>query len=123
MEKKAGYLISSSVNDTIFEIILTSELKTDAIEELQNKVADIIDAKGVKNVLVDVRAFIEGASIIETYIFVRRLTTKLKTNIAIVDLPENVDMASLLENKAQNAGRSLRCFTNIDEARTWLKRK
>ena len=122
MEKKAGYQISSSVNDTIFEIILTSELITSADEELQNKVADIIESKGAKNVLVDVRAFVGRASIIETYIFVRRLTTRLKTNIAIVDLPENVDIASLLENKAQNAGQSLRCFTN-DEARTWLKVK
>jgi hypothetical protein len=124
MEKTKKYQISSSVNDGILEIILTDEFVASDLEELQNEVADIIEAKEAKNVLVDVRAFNGRASIIETYTSVRRpLPIRLKVNAAIVDLPENVDIASFLETTAQNANRSLKCFTDIDAARDWLKSK
>jgi len=115
------YQISFSVNDGILEIILTEEFVSSSLEELQNEVADIIEAKGVKNVLVDVRAFNGRANIIETYASVRRPLPKVNT--AFVDTPENKDIASFLEDTAQNAGRSLKHFTDIDKARTWLKSK
>jgi hypothetical protein len=124
MEKKAEYQISSSVNEGILEIVLTGEVITSVVEELQNKVADLIEAKEAKNVLVDSRAINSSAGIVETYISVRRpLPIRLKTNVAVVDRPENADIASFLETTAQNVGRSLRCFTDIDAARTWLKSK
>jgi len=124
MEKKEKYQISSSVDDEIIEIILTGEFIESAVEELQNKVADIIEAKGSTNVLVDIRTFNGRASIIETYISVRRpLPTILEVNVAVVDRPENAAVISYLETTASNAGRSLKCFTDIDKARTWLKSK
>ena len=124
MEKKGKYQISSSVDDEIIEIVLTGEFKESAVEELQNKVGDIIEAKGAKNVLLDIRAFNGRASIIETYISVRRpLPTIPKVNVAVVDRPENAAVISFLETTAQNAGRSLKCFTDIDAARVWLKSK
>jgi hypothetical protein len=124
MEKKGKYQISSSVDDEIIEIVLTGEFIESAVEELQNKVGDIIEAKGAKNVLLDIRAFNGRASIIETYISVRRpLPTITKVNVAVVDRPENAAVISFLETTAQNAGRSLKCFTDIDTARAWLKSK
>jgi len=124
MEKKEKYQISSSVDDEIIEIILTGEFIESAVEELQNKVADIIEAKGSTNVLVDIRTFNGRASIIETYISVRRpLPIRQKVNAAVVDLPENAEIMSFLETTALNAGWSLKCFTDIDAARAWLKGK
>ena len=124
MEKKEKYQISSSVDDEIIEIVLTGEFIESAVEELQNKVGDIIEAKEAKNVLVDLRTFNGRASIIETYISIRRpLPTRLKVNVAVVDLPENAAVISCLETTALSAGRSLKCFTDIDKARTWLKNK
>ena len=72
MEKKEKYQISSSVDDEIIEIVLTGEFIESAVEELQNKVSDIIEAKGSTNVLVDIRTFNGRACIIETDISVRR---------------------------------------------------
>ena len=124
MGKKSKYQISSSTNDGILEIILTGEFIASALEELQNNVSDIIEAKGAKNVLVDVRAFKGRASVVETYISVRRpLPIRQKVNAAIVDLPENAEIMSFLETTALNAGWSLKCFTDIDAARAWLKGK
>ena len=114
MEKKEKYQISSSVDDEIIEIILTGEFIESDVEELQNKVADIIEAKGLTNVLVDIRTFNGRASII---------SPRLKVNVAVVDRPENAAVISYLETTASNAGRSLKCFTDIDKARTWLKSK
>ena len=125
MEKKAEYQICSSVNEGILEIIITGEVAASAIEEIQNKVADIIQAKGLKNLLVDARA-INGPRIgtIENYTAVRRpLPTIPKVNAAVVDLPENADKGEFLETTAQNAGHTLKFFTDIDAARTWLHNK
>jgi len=51
------------------------------------------------------------------------IPTGRKVNTALLHRPENVDIISFLETTAENAGRSLKCFTGIDKARTWLKSK
>jgi hypothetical protein len=125
MEKKTGYQILSSVKDGILEIIITGEFTTSDIEKLQYKVADIIQAQGIKNLLVDARA-INGPriGIVENYTAVRRPFPNIpKVNVAIVDLPENADKGDFLETTAQNAGYSLKFFTDIDVARIWLHSK
>jgi hypothetical protein len=125
VEKKEKCQISSSVNESILEIIITGEFAASDIEELQNKVADIIQAKEAKNLLVDSRA-INGPriGIVENYTAVRRpFPTIPKVNVAVVDHPENADKGKFLETTAQNAGHSLKYFTDIDAARTWIKSK
>jgi hypothetical protein len=44
-------------------------------------------------------------------------------NAAVVDRQENADKGEFLETTAQNAGHSLKFFTDIDAARSWLKSK
>jgi len=44
-------------------------------------------------------------------------------NTAVVDIPEHADYESFHEITATNVGLSLKCFTDIDEARVWLKSK
>jgi hypothetical protein len=44
-------------------------------------------------------------------------------NAAVVDRQENADKGKFLETTAQNAGHSLKFFTDIDAARSWLKSK
>jgi hypothetical protein len=122
MENKAEYQIVSFVNEGILEIVVKGKLITSAIEELENKVVDIIKAKGAKKVLVDSHAINATNSIIENYIAVRRpIPTELKVNVAFVGGPENMDNAFFLEVTALNAGLPLKCFTDMDVAREWLK--
>lgn len=125
MANKSEYQLSSSVNEGVLEVILTGKVITGTVEDLQIKIAEIINAKRVKNLLVDARA-LRGPRIgtLETYTTVRRPLPDIpKVNVAVVDRPENATQGGFLETTAHNAGHSLKFFTDIDEAREWLKSK
>ena len=124
MNKKTEYQISSSVNDGILEIVLTGELVDSAHDKFSNEIIAITETKGVKDVLVDIRAFKWHLGIIEIYERVRNYPPHMyKLNFAIVDIMENADFQSFHEVTAVNAGMSLKWFNNIDSARVWLKNK
>jgi hypothetical protein len=125
MEKTAEYQFSTSVNEGFLEVILTGKLITSDVEGLQIKLTDIIQETGVKALLVDSRA-VDGSNISITEIFItarRQPGNEPKAITAVVDRLENADSLSFLENTAFNAGWSLKWFTDIDAARTWLKSK
>ena len=122
MEKKEKYQTSFSVNEDILEIVLTGELIDGALEGLQNKITDIIDANGAKNVLFDARAINGRISITDSYTAVRLPHPDMgKRTTAVVDRPERAEIQSFLETTALNAGWSHKWFTDIDKARAWLK--
>lgn len=124
MEKNVEYQISSSVNEGILEFVLTGKLAESAHGKLSNEVIAITEAKGVKNVLVDIRALKGRLGILETYERVRNYPPHMyKVHFAMVDIMENAEYQSFHETTAANAGMSLKWFTNIDAARTWLKSK
>jgi hypothetical protein len=84
--------------------------------------AAIIKINGAENILVDIRALKRSIGIAESYLHVRSsLQDRQKVNTAVVDITENSNFLSVYETSALNAGLSLKCFTDIDAARDWLK--
>ena len=55
MEKKAEYQLTTSVNEGMFEIIITGKVTAISIEKLYNEVTAVIKANGVQNLLVDIQ--------------------------------------------------------------------
>jgi hypothetical protein len=124
MGKKAGYQISSSMNDGILEVIMTGELIKNEYDKMSNEVIALTNSTGAKNMLVDIRTLKGRLSIAETYERVRNYPPHMyKTHIAMVDVLENADYQKFHETTGLNAGMTLKFFTDIDAARAWLKSK
>lgn len=124
MKNKAEYQISSSVNDTILEIILTGEILKSAYDTMINKISDVVKENGLKNLLVDIRDLKGRLGIIETYKSVRSYPPHMYTiHFAVVDIPENAGFQSFQETIALYAGLQFKWFTEMDTAKTWLKSK
>ena len=123
MINKAEYQISSSVNDTILEIILTGEILESQINTMLKKFNAMVLASGVNYILMDVCAIKRRYGYAGAYERVRSHPPEFyrKIKVAIVDLPENSDYRNFHETTARNAGINLKWFTDIDNARTWLK--
>ena len=121
MENKAEYQISSSVNEGIFEIILTGELIESAAEKISNEVIAIIEENHVDTVLADVRA-LKGRFFTEAFFCVRNYPPDIyRMKVALVDTPQNSDFQSFHEITAKKSGVSFKYFTNTEAARDWLK--
>ena len=104
MAKKAEYQISTSVNNGILEITLTGEVKESDVKNLQDQVIAIETETQSKNVLMDVRSIKGCFGYTETFHRVRSYPPeKLKTNVAVVDKPENSDYENFQEVTAKNA--------------------
>jgi hypothetical protein len=124
MVTKAGYKISSSVNEGILEIIMTGEFRSGSLEQIQSEVVAIEKSVNIKSELVDVRKVKGSPSIVEIYYFARSYPPdRPKINTAIVDKAVNADLKSFLETTTLNTGMSFKFFTDIDAARKWLKSK
>ena len=124
MEKEAEYQILSSVKKRILEIVLTGEATKHNAEKMLNEVIAIINVKGIENVLMDVRAIEKRFRYAQVYFRIRHLLhDRPKENIAIVDLAKNAKGLFFLKMVAKKAGMSFKRFTDIDEARDWLKSK
>jgi hypothetical protein len=124
MANEAEYQISSSVNDGILEIVLTGEFRRGTLEKIKDEVVAIEKSVNIKSDLIDVRKAKGYPSIIEIYSFARSFPSdRPRMNTAIVDTAVNADIKSFLETTASNTGLSFKCFTDIDAARAWLKRK
>jgi hypothetical protein len=123
MEKKDEYQISSSVNEGIFEIILTGEVIESTAEKITDEVTAIIKEHNVENVLADVRA-IKGRFFTNAFFSVKNYPPHVyRLNVAIVDIPGNANFQSFHEIRAKKSGVSFKYFTNNDAARDWLKSK
>ena len=124
MEKKAEYQLTTSVNEGMFEIIMTGKVSASSIEKLHNEVTAVIKANGIENLLVDVSAAEGRFRIAETYLYViRSFPDRPEVNNAVVDIPDNANFLSFYDDTAINDGLSVKGFTDIDAARDWLKSK
>lgn len=124
MEKNAEYQISTSVKDGILEIILTGEESQSTFAKMKNEIDSIIMNSPVKNILIDCRALKGRLGITKTYERVRSHPPEVyKVKIALVDLPDHADYQNFHETTALNAGMRFKWFTDVDDARTWLKGK
>jgi hypothetical protein len=124
MENKQKYIISTSVDEDILEIIITGEITRNFLEKLQNEVIAAIKSMNTQNVLIDVRALKGRFGFSEAYFRVRDYPSDLpRVNTACVDLIENAEYQSFHESTSVNAGLSFKWFSDIDPARAWLKSK
>jgi polyhydroxyalkanoate synthesis regulator phasin len=121
--KTPTYNISTSENEGIVEIVFTGEVTKDFIEKLGIELYAILKPMNPEKLLADVRSLKMPREYIEAYSRFTDYLPPLRVNIAIVDIPENADFESFLEAIANNAGLSLKCFTDISKARSWLKSK
>jgi hypothetical protein len=122
-ENNLGYEISTSVNNEIFEIILTGAIAVNCISKAFKKVYDIIGENNPEKLLVDVREVKGRYGYKEAYFQIRDYPSSFH-NIkhAIVDIPEHKDYRTFYEYVAARVvGLSFKWFTDIDVARTWLK--
>jgi hypothetical protein len=124
MRDKPEYQISASENEGILEIILTGEATQNNAKKIQDEVISMIISSKASGLLVDVRGIKGRLGYTEAYFRVRKYPSDVpKLPVAIVDLAENADYESFHETTAINAGLSYKWFTDIDEARAWLKSK
>jgi hypothetical protein len=120
MENKADYQISSSVNNGIFEVVLTGKSIGLTNEKMANELDDIIKANNAEKVLMDVRAVEGRLDSTEIYRYTRNHYFVIyKLQVAVVDLSENAHYATAVKN----AGLPFTWFIDIDEARAWLNSK
>jgi hypothetical protein len=124
MEKKTEYQISSSVNNGILEIIITGRITGDFIGQLDNDVFSIIKSVDTRKLLVDIRSLKGRLGIADAFFHVQDYPSGFpRMHSAIVDLPENADYQSFVENVKSNIGMSTKWFTDIEVARDWVKSK
>ena len=120
MQNNAKYQIASSMDEGILNIVITGTLTRFNISNLQKEIDSLKAAKGDK-LLVDARALNEGLGY-EDVIYHVRSPEKATGKTAIVDLPEKKQIESFYKTLTINTYYKLKWFSDIDEARTWLKR-
>jgi hypothetical protein len=124
MEKKSEYQIFTGVHEGILEITLTGEITAYDVQTLQSEVIDVVISNNLKNILIDVCGLKGRFGYSEAYHRVRNYPSNIhQVNTAVVDIPEHADYESFHEITATNVGLSLKCFTDIDDAKVWLKSK
>jgi hypothetical protein len=125
MDNKPIYRILTSVKEGILEIVLTGEIaKPDTHKIMMNEIIDLEKSANVKKQLVDIRRLKGRLGTIEIYNFVRDYPpNRPRMKVALVDIPEHAETASFHETTACNAGLTFKWFTDIDEAKMWLKSK
>jgi hypothetical protein len=118
------YQLSASVQDGITVVVITGEANENTIQESRRRVTAIIKEGNVRELLVDVRAFKGPRSYVNTYNRVRSYPRDLvQPRVAFVDTEENAEYRIFHETTARNAGVPLKCFTDIEAAKAWLKNK
>jgi hypothetical protein len=120
MEKKS-YSISTSENNGIVEIVFTGEIKKGSIKEVVDELHTIIKPMNAKKLLQDFSSLKMPREYVEVYERVRKYPPHLCVKTAVVDLPQYADFESFHETTARNAGIDMKWFSDIDEARKWLK--
>ena len=119
---KVMYNISE--DEGILEIVITGKVKAGSIEKVTDEVIAIKKAANLKKLLVDIRAIEGRFGYAESYFSVKKYSSSFHgIHIALVDIPEDAAWESFHERTAINSGVSFKWFTNIDNARAWLKSK
>jgi hypothetical protein len=123
MDNKPIYRILTSVKEGILEIVLKGEIaKPDTREIMMQEIIDVEKSTNVKKQLLDMRKIKGRLGTVELYNFVRDYPPdRPRMKIALVDTPEYAQTASFHETTAFNAGLQCKWFTDINEARVWLK--
>lgn len=121
MANNTKYIISSSVNDGILEIVLTGKLTENDGLHMTNEVSNLVKNNNINKVIINVSELDGRLSITDTYLSVRSYPSHMyRIHLAIVDVIEQYVYERYHEATSLNAGMKVKCFTDIDEARAWL---
>ncbi len=124
MENESEYQLSASVRDGITVVIITGRAGKSTIQEAAGQILAMVKEKNVEGLLIDVRAFKGQRSYTDTYFRVRSYSNDfVSPRVAFVDTEENAEFRAFHETTARNAGLRVKCFTDIEAARKWLKGK
>jgi hypothetical protein len=124
METKPTYKISIFENEAIHEIVITGEVTKDSFEKLNKEVNTIAKSINSNNLLLDVRKVKGHYGYSEEYFCVTNLPSFFyNINTAVVYITENADTQSFHNYVARIAGIPIKWFSDVDNARTWLKTK
>ncbi len=123
MKERSCYNITASVNSDILEIVAIGDItEPDTRKIMMQEIIDVEKSTNVKMQLLDMRKLKGRLEIIEIYNFVRDYPPdRPRMKVALVDIPEYAQTASFHETTAVNAGLLCKWFSEIDEARGWLK--
>jgi len=125
MKKRETYNFSKNISDDILEITVTGDnTLPDTHAMMIKEIIDIDKSTNLRKQLVDIRELKGRFGITNIYNLVRDYPPERpRMMIALVDIPEYAETASFHETTAYNAGLTLKWFTDINEARAWLKGK
>jgi hypothetical protein len=125
MNNQPTYNITASVNGDILEIVATGDIaEPDTRKIMMREIIDVEKSTNVKKQLLDVRQLNGRLGTVEIYNYVRDYPPdRPRMKVALVDTSEYAQIASFHETTAVNAGLSCKWFTDINEARMWLKSK
>jgi hypothetical protein len=122
MEEKINYLISTSVNEGIIEMVMTGEVTNNTFDRLRADVVTIIREKKAEALLCDIRALKGPNDISVIYHRSRSIPADVRVIPAAMVKPlDNSSFQSFHETTAYNAGQLIKYFTDIEPARAWLK--
>lgn len=119
MDTNTTYQILTSENDGILEVTITGKVKGSDVKKLQQEMQRFRNSFGDK-LLVDLHAVNDGQGYGDSLYYVRR-PERPTGKVAIVDLPVHEKYKQFFETAVMNTGMKVKWFTDIDEARTWLK--
>ena len=118
----AARCFSASMNGEIFEIFISGEYTMESLVTMKEKINDMAVAEKVKKMLVDVRDTKADIGYSETYLLAMMTPTYFdKIPTAIVHSPEHSHLARFYEDLINKNGIPMKFFTDIDDARKWLK--
>ena len=119
MEEKTKCQISSSMKDGVLELVVAGALTTINLEDALNEGNTIVKDSNATKAIVDFRACCTRIDPLDLYRYIRKYDFAVfEIQYAVVSLPEKAKY----RDAAINAGlKSLKWFSNIDEARAWLK--
>lgn len=120
MKNNEKYQISSSVDEGLLKIVITGTLTRFNISQLQKEIDSLRAAKGDK-LLVDARVLNVGLGY-ENVLYHVRSPEKATGKTAIVDFPEKKQIDAFYQTIAINTYYKVKWFSDIDKARTWLKK-
>jgi hypothetical protein len=119
----AAYNFSISENGELFEVVITGVLTMESVESLMVEIYDIFVLKNVKKLLIDARGVKANFGYAETYLIaVKNPSYFDDIPTAIVHVPEDSHLGSFHENILTKNGLPVKWFTEISEARKWLKK-
>lgn len=124
MENLKKYKIFSSEKNGICEISLTGEFTIGILAKMVKNIYNIIAEMNPEKLLIDFCAIKGHAGYPEIYChFIDYPSSFHHIKHAIVDIPERSAAGAFHQYLATHVlGISLKCFTNIDDARNWLNR-